>query len=105
MALDPSVVYRSAVLPRLMVASLFLAAQGSLAADAPAAPAGEEELSLDDLDKLDAPSPGEKPHKATTFKVPLEHDYDRRLLVLPALLVMILAWNVDWKKPAPRRKT
>ena len=88
-----------------MVAWLFLAAQGSLAAAAPPAPAGEEELSLDDLDKLDAPSPGEKPHKASTFKVPLEHDYDRRLLVLPALLVMILAWNVDWKKPAPRRKT
>lgn len=67
-----------------------------------AAEGTEEAVDLDALDE-----PGDPPPKKTVTRVP-EHDYDRRLLVFPLLLVALLAWNVKWKpdpvaskKPAP----
>lgn len=61
--------------------------------------AGEEEIDLDALDE-----PGEAPPKQMVTRVP-EHDYDRRLIVFPLLLVAILAWNVKWKQdPVPAKK-
>ena len=79
----------------LAAAIIFVSAPGWAGAQEPSS-AGEE-LTDEDLDKLDAPGPGEKPRKAVTYRVPTEHDYDRRMLVLPALLVLMLAWNVNWK--------
>lgn len=57
-----------------------------------AAEGTEEAVDLDALDE-----PGDPPPKKTVTRVP-EHDYDRRLLVFPLLLVALLAWNVKWKE-------
>jgi hypothetical protein len=65
---------------------------------APSAKAAEEEVV--DLDALDADEKGAAPTKvALTARVP-EHEYDQRLLALPALLVLILVWNVNWRPPS-----
>ena len=66
-----------------------------------AGPAEEEEVDLDALTQEDgAPAAGAA---AATTRVP-EHEYDRRLLAFPMLLVLILAWNVKWKKNPPQPK-
>lgn len=59
----------------------------------------EEEIDLDALDE-----PGSTPATKTITRVP-EHDYDRRLAVLPLLLVLLLAWNVKWKQDPVQKKT
>jgi len=61
----------------------------------------EEEVDLDALEAAEGPRPAAA--TAAAVVVP-EHDYDRRLLAFPALLVLILAWNVKWKPAAPPRK-
>lgn len=82
--------------------ALLLALALSTSGAAWAAEGSEEAVDLDALDE-----PGDPPPKQTVTRVP-EHDYDRRLLVFPMLLVALLAWNVKWKpdpvaskKPAP----
>ncbi len=52
----------------------------------------EEEV---DLDALEASDPKPAVTRAPT-RVP-EHEYDRKMLVFPVLLILILAWNVKWK--------
>lgn len=61
----------------------------------PAPAEGEEVVDLDALDAADKVVS----RPATATRVP-EHEYDLRLLALPALLVGILAWNVRWR-PSP----
>ena len=60
-----------------------------------------EELSLDDLDALDATETGADGGVTPVVVRPAvatEHEYDRKLLVFPLLLAAALAWNVKWKK-------
>ena len=57
----------------------------------------EEEV---DLDALEAADPKAAPKPMVVTRVP-EHDYDRKMLVFPVLLILILAWNVKWKS-APK---
>lgn len=60
----------------------------------------EEEVDLDALVAEEKPA---TTAPAIAQRVP-EHDYDRRLLAFPALLILILAWNVKWKPdPPPKR--
>jgi hypothetical protein len=66
-------------------------------ADEPAAKPAEEEVV--DLDALDAEEKSAGPKAAVAARVP-EHEYDKRLLALPALLVLMLVWNVDWRPPS-----
>jgi hypothetical protein len=74
-----------------------------LAAAAVAQAPKEEELDLDALVAEEKTSPAASANKAT--RVP-EHDYDRRLLAFPALLILILAWNVKWTPgPPPPKRT
>jgi len=82
-------------------AALSLLLSGPVLAAEPAAPAEEEIVDLDALDD----GPKAQPGAATvpTTRVP-EHDYDRRLLLFPILLVLILAWNVKWKPDPPPAK-
>lgn len=84
---------------RVLVLAGWMVAQGAAWADGPPAPVVQEEAV--DLDALDAEekatSPASRPALAT--RVP-EHDYDRRLLALPALLVLLLVWNVRWSAPS-----
>src|SRR5512132_4029812 len=57
-----------------------------------------EEVSLDELDTLDAsPSDGGVAPMLARSAVSTEHEFDPRLLVFPVLLVLALAWNVRWK--------
>jgi hypothetical protein len=61
----------------------------------------EEEVDLDALVAEEAP-------KAAVAVAPTrvpEHDYDRRLLAFPMLLILILAWNVKWKPDLPPRRS
>lgn len=64
-------------------------------------PKEEEEVDLDALVAEEATPAAAA--KVTPTRVP-EHDYDRRLLAFPALLVLILAWNVNWKPAPPTRR-
>ena len=61
----------------------------------------EEEVDLDALVAEETPKAGTKAVVPT--RVP-EHEYDRRLLVFPVLLILILAWNVKWKPDPPTRR-
>ena len=83
---------------RALIVVLALVAAGALAQ----APKEEEELDLDALVAEEKTSPTAAANKAT--RVP-EHEYDRRLLAFPALLILILAWNVKWTPgpPPPKR--
>lgn len=57
----------------------------------------EEEVDLDALEGSDPKPMVVKP--VVPMRVP-EHEYDRKLIVFPVLLILILAWNVKWKKTA-----
>lgn len=61
------------------------------------APKEEEEVDLEALVAEEKPA---KSAPAVAQRVP-EHEYDRRLLAFPALLILILAWNVKWKPDPP----
>lgn len=65
-------------------------------------PKAEEEVDLDALVAEEAAPTAAA--KVTPTRVP-EHDFDRRLLAFPLLLVVILAWNVTWKPALPTRRT
>ena len=82
------------------------AALGALAEPATAeAPAEQvEALTDDELDALDAPTAdaGVQPAVVARPSIATEHDFDRRLLALPLLLVALLAWNVQWRAPTGR---
>lgn len=83
-----------------LVALMGLLLTGSAAAQAPK---GEEEL---DLDALVAEEEKTAPASATKATRVPEHEYDRRLLAFPALLILILAWNVKWTSgPPPPKRT
>ena len=59
--------------------------------------AKEEEV---DLDALEGSEPKPVVVKSVVpMRVP-EHEYDRKLIVFPVLLILILAWNVKWKRTA-----
>lgn len=66
----------------------------------PAPPSREEEV---DLDALEAEEKFAAPRPAAATRVP-EHEYDLRLLALPALLVGMLAWNVRWQAPSRAKR-
>lgn len=83
--------------PLALIVWTLLAAPAGAEAPAPAAPATQEEVV--DLDALDADEKFVAPRAAVATRVP-EHDYDRRMLVLPLLLVLILMWNVNWRPPS-----
>jgi hypothetical protein len=82
---------------RTLLLTVWVLAASAASAEAPPAPAAaEEEVDLDALEAQEKKEAGSAPKPAAMTRVP-EHDYDRRMLALPALLVAILMWNVKWR--------